>query len=481
MTEIAPSLHIVHFAHYLALGFECPRILRISVDSAGMLAYACCDVPESGSPPDWAASRTQALPIPPDLLSHAVIACDSVIGRLRQPQLLLETCKTWLDTARCVLLTTPDRDLVQDTDSAHAWNRSEFQALLRDHDLRIEHLGHMADTSGEKAMLLAVLANNHLPPIEPAPPNFRVAAIITVYNESDVFLPVIDHLNDQGVDVYVIDNWSTDGTYEQVRERLGQGVIGVERFPSQQPEKHIFDLRQILIREDAVVRELDAAWIMHHDADEIRESPWPDVTLRDAIYHVDRGGYNALNYTMIDFFPSGDDFRPGDTPTEKIPYFEFGKYPGYFVRINTWKNTGESLPSLWGSGGHHVEFEGQRIYPYKFLLRHYPFRSRAQTVRKIRERRTRSNWLERTLLGWHHMYDRYGHMDDDQLFEDVCQTSRAGCMAFDPATFYDVYLVERVSGVGLERLPPRNWTRHVPALALPLFRFGKRILDRVLG
>jgi glycosyltransferase involved in cell wall biosynthesis len=477
MTE---SRHILPFAHYLALGFECQRIIRVSVDSTESLVFAVYDAPASGDLPDWSAAESQLFPIPPDVLADTVIVCDSMIEQLPQPAMLLSHCKSWLDAARCVLLTTPDRDLVQETGSAYAWNRSEFESLLRDHDLRMEHLGHTVDTSGAKTMLLAVLANNHLPPIEPAPPDFRVSAIITAYNESDVLLPVIDHLNRQGVEVYVIDNWSTDDTYGQVRERLNQGVIGLERFPAQKPAKHTFDLRQILMREDAVARQLDADWVMHHDADEIRESPWPGVTLRNAIYFLDRCGYNSVNHTMIDFFPSGNDFQPGDNPTGKIPYFEFGKYPGYFVRINAWKNSGESLPSLWGSGGHHVVFEGQRVYPYKFLLRHYPFRSRAQTVRKIRVRQQGSSWLERTLFGWHHMYDRFGGVDDDQLFEEVCITSRTARIRFDPETFYDHYLVERVSGVGLERLPPRNWTRRVPKFALPFFRLGKRILDKVL-
>jgi hypothetical protein len=136
---------------------------------------------------------------------------------------------------------------------------------------------------------------------------------------------------------------------------------------------------------------------------------------------------------------------------------------------------------LWQSGGHHAQFEGQRVYPYKFLLRHYPLRTREQTVRKIRARQQASNWLERTVLGWHHMYDRFDIDDDDQLFENVCKETHNKFMPFDSATFYDQYLVERISGVGVDRVKPLNWTRHVPTFALPLFRFGKRILHRVLG
>jgi hypothetical protein len=485
-TKTNSSPHMIPFALFLAEHFEAAHIHSIGVDPSGTLTYRQYTVPdalpEPGDMPDWTSTPGQPLPIPPDALRGSVIVCDDVIGHVAQPATLLEPIKQWLDEAQVVLLTTPDRDLMEETDRAQTWNRPAFEQLLREYDLQIVFTGHTADNAGQKPMLLAVLANNHHPPIESAPPDFRVAAIITAYNESDVLLPVIDHLNRQGVEVYVIDNWSTDGTYEQVKARIGQGVIDVERFPPEgKRDNHTFNLRQILMREDAVARELDAAWTMHHDADEIRESPWPGVSLRDAFYTVGRCGFNAINHTMIDFFPTGDDFQPGDNPADQIRSFEFGQYPGYFVRINAWKNTGEPMPSLWASGGHHVVFEGQRIYPYKFLLRHYPFRTRAQTVNKIRARQKSSNWLERTLLGWHHMYDVFGHMDDDQVFEHVCQQSRTERIRFDPATFYDQYLVERISGVGLVRLPPRNWTRHVPKFAIPFFRFGKRVLDRILG
>ena len=38
----------------------------------------------------------------------------------------------------------------------------------------------------------------------------RPLAIIPVYNESDILPAVLKHLDQQGCDVYVLDNWSTD-------------------------------------------------------------------------------------------------------------------------------------------------------------------------------------------------------------------------------------------------------------------------------
>ena len=38
----------------------------------------------------------------------------------------------------------------------------------------------------------------------------RPLAIIPAYNESDILPAVLKHLDEQGCDVYVLDNWSTD-------------------------------------------------------------------------------------------------------------------------------------------------------------------------------------------------------------------------------------------------------------------------------
>src|SRR5436190_1338975 len=41
----------------------------------------------------------------------------------------------------------------------------------------------------------------------------KVLAIMTLFNESDVVESVIGHLLEEEVDVHIIDNWSTDGSY----------------------------------------------------------------------------------------------------------------------------------------------------------------------------------------------------------------------------------------------------------------------------
>ena len=60
---------------------------------------------------------------------------------------------------------------------------------------------------------------------------------------------------------------------------------------------------------------------------------------------------------------------------------------------------------LLSSGGHEIAFEGRRVFPLRFLLRHYPIRSQAHGERKVfRERRPRFDASERA-RGWHVQYD----------------------------------------------------------------------------
>lgn len=91
-------------------------------------------------------------------------------------------------------------------------------------------------------------------------------------------------------------------------------------------------------------------------------------------------------------------------------------------------------------GGHDLPFEGQRVYPFKFLLKHYPVRSQRHGERKVfRERKARWNPLERA-RGWHRQYDaiRAGHRFVQE---------ESGQLVFDEEDFNRTFLVERLSGV----------------------------------
>jgi glycosyltransferase involved in cell wall biosynthesis len=239
--------------------------------------------------------------------------------------------------------------------------------------------------------------------------DFRVLAIIAAYNEGDIISSVVEHLIENGVEVYLIDNHSTDDTVEQARRWLGRGVVEIETFPPDADDGSHFDWGAILRRKEELAKTLGADWFIHHDADEIREAPWPGVRLRDAIRWVDVLGYNCIDFRVLNFPPIDDGFRKGMDPKA---YFRYWQQPGEFdeIQIKAWKS-GPAPIALAPWGGHQVRFRDRKVFPIQFLLRHYPIRSQSHGEQKVFAER-KDRFLDRERVkGWHVQYDRYepGH------------------------------------------------------------------------
>lgn len=254
-----------------------------------------------------------------------------------------------------------------------------------------------------------------------------VVAIIAAYNEADVIGQVVGDLVAQGIGVYLLDHHSADGTVTAVEPYRGRGLIGVEGFPEAgggPPEDaQRFAWEQILRRKERLAQDLDATWFIHHDADEVRESPWTGIDLRAAIQRVDAFGYNAIDFQLLNFWPTHDRFRPGDDLRRSFLYYEPAQ-PGDLIQIKCWKKTGAPV-DLVSSGGHEAVFPDRRVFPVRFILRHYPIRGQAHGQRKVfRERRPRLIRTEHERR-WHVQYDSIG--EDHNFVRDP-----ATLTAYDP-------------------------------------------------
>ena len=301
----------------------------------------------------------------------------------------------------------------------------------------MEFLGYNKDKNG-KIKYVTILSRSFPRKFEPVPDDFRVIALIATYNEIDVIEPVIKHLSQNAIDVYVIDNWSTDGTFEKTQRMINQGVIGFERWPPSGPSD-TYNLMGILKRKEDLCNELDADWFIHSDADEIRESPWSEINLRDSIYYVDAQGFNAIDFTVLEFHPVDNTYRSGSNFDDHFKYFSFSDHPAHFMQVKAWKKSGPVDLLSWA--GHNAEFVTKKVFPYKFLLKHYPIRSQEHGEKKVlKERRPRWNTPE-IQLGWHNHYD---FITSTTSF----LKNRKGMIPFD-ADFYSDYLIERLSGIGI--------------------------------
>jgi hypothetical protein len=151
--------------------------------------------------------------------------------------------------------------------------------------------------------------------------------------------------------------------------------------------------------------DLEADWFIHHDADEFRESPRPGLTLAQAIERVDTAGYNAIDFALLNFWPTNDEAVPVGDVRRAFPHFEASQ-DWNKPQIKCWKKGAERV-DLATSGGHEAAFPNRRVYPLRFVLRHYPIRGSVHGHRKVFEERVpRFDAAERN-LGWHVQYDEF--------------------------------------------------------------------------
>lgn len=234
--------------------------------------------------------------------------------------------------------------------------------------------------------------------------DFRVVALLSAFNEQDIIGPVVGHLIAQGVDVYLIDDGSTDDTVAEASRFLDSGLIGVEsRSPAS--ADGAFDWEGVLKRKEELASTIPADWFIHHDADEFRESPWSDLSLREAIQRVDGLSFNAIDFHLLNFVCTGKPLRQGDDPRLA---FSFYQRPESWnrVQIKAWKQQVDRV-DLASRGGHDVTFPGRKVFPVRFLLRHYPIRSEEHGQRKVFRERVNRFRAEERARGWHVQYDAY--------------------------------------------------------------------------
>jgi len=224
----------------------------------------------------------------------------------------------------------------------------------------------------------------------------RAVAILAAYNEERFIGGCLEHLFEQGVEAYLIDNCSTDRTVEIAERYLGRGLVGIETFPRAEVHKW----QQILERKEELAATLEADWFIHLDPDEIRLPPRSDRTLAQALAEVEAQGYNAVNFMEYVFIPTleaPDHDHPRFQQTMRWYYPFQRSFPEWRPhRRNAWKRQPEKV-DLAGRAGHRVRFPGLRMYPEFFKMRHYIFLSVPHALGKYMSRKQDSAALQK---GW---------------------------------------------------------------------------------
>lgn len=391
--------------------------------------------------------------LPDDVLKNAVVMSIDVIEHIVNPHRYLKDMSKISKIAPFVLISTPDRTRARGAEHfgppgnpfhVREWAIDELHLVLTDYGIE-NFIGHTISNNEEnyKGTSLAISGREA---IWKEWEYKKALAIVTAYNEEDIIEQSIMHLLGQGLDVHVIDNWSTDKTANIVKSiSKNNKRVTFEHFPAKKPKKHVYAWAELLHRVEAIAKtKKEYDWFVHNDADELRESAWRDKSLIQGISFADHYGYSAIDFTVIDFRPVKDGFSSKDNPNDFFHNFEFTGIPGYFQQIKCWKRLDNVDVDLASSGGHNASFEGQKVFPLKFLSKHYPLRSTAQANKKIfKERKNDFDKNERK-KGWHIQYDNYTSEQPfiwDKKYLDI----------FTFGHFYNEYIVERLSGMGVDR------------------------------
>jgi len=206
----------------------------------------------------------------------------------------------------------------------------------------------------------------------------KIIGMLSVYNDGDIINEVIEHLLSQNLELVVLDNGSTDGSFEICRKFQDKGILQLKQF---QTETFNEFLVYRMLYDMAIAHNPD--WVVKIDSDEFLESGISKMNLKDAIIQVDKEGYNLIQFDRFDFFMTDDDKKNSDSIKNKLRYYSC---QGDFL-YRSWKyKPGITIGDVDGHYPIFPEGDGYKIAPNKLVLRHYTFRSQEQAEKKMSDR-----------------------------------------------------------------------------------------------
>lgn len=235
----------------------------------------------------------------------------------------------------------------------------------------------------------------------------HVVATVPVYNEADMLDQVLDHLHEQGISFVVLDGGSQDGSIDIAQRFKGKGLL----------EHRILRRDVCKLREDLdclieMAARYSPDWILKNDADEFLEAREAGHMLLEAITTEDGHGFNIIQFDNFDFCLTKKDYQSREPDIRKrLRFYEWTddyRYKAWrFYQGATYRD----------SGGHYPVFPGwvkPKVSPRKLVVRHYPFRSPEQAMRKVFKERLPRYAQEERAIGWHLHYD--GFKEDPGFF-----------------------------------------------------------------
>jgi glycosyltransferase involved in cell wall biosynthesis len=216
-------------------------------------------------------------------------------------------------------------------------------------------------------------------------------AILCTRNEELHIRRCLACLIDEGLDIVMIDNDSSDRTRAYAAEFLGRGLLSIESLPW----RRAFSLSDQLASKAEMIKETPHDWIVHVDADEWLSSSTPGQTLMEGLVAADAAGANCINFDEFVFTPPrGESVEVDDYHHHLLAYYFF--QPAYPRLLRAWRK--DAALDNQTHAGHNLSGPNISRFPKDFILRHYIVLSEAQARTKYVGRKFSPEDISR---GWH--------------------------------------------------------------------------------
>lgn len=116
------------------------------------------------------------------------------------------------------------------------------------------------------------------------------------YNSLDILPYVVEYNKKEGVDLFIIDNYSNDGSWEYIQDN---------KIPSERIDTDgAFDLNMLLKKKSEIIHKIKPDWIILAGADDFIITP--DKTMVNFIDGIDKLGFDVIDMHIIRFQNTGE-------------------------------------------------------------------------------------------------------------------------------------------------------------------------------
>jgi len=203
----------------------------------------------------------------------------------------------------------------------------------------------------------------------------QVVGVSMVRDEEDIVGVTVRHMLEHVDHVLIADNMSVDGTpcvLKEIERETGRVTVISDDEPAYMQSQKMSGLAR------RARKEFGADWIVPFDADEIWYSAGGN-SLKYTLLELSGGFYNVAPATLYDHVATRFDTDEPD-PTKRIGWRR--RTPGALPKVACrWR---PGLVIEQGNHGCHVVDEDNLVAHPVIVIRHFPYRSPEQVIRKIR-------------------------------------------------------------------------------------------------